>query len=81
MSVVDNGEMLTLLSTLLVLNAAFNALVWPRFYKRVADDPRARDENGRPTSFLRVHALLIAAALVLAAASAIAGGAVLIGWR
>jgi hypothetical protein len=67
------------LSVLLFLNAAFNALVWPRFYKRVADDPRARDENGKPTAFLRVHAILIAIALVLALVSALAGIAALTG--
>ncbi|MGW9159484.1 MULTISPECIES: SCO4848 family membrane protein [unclassified Microbacterium] len=67
------------LSVLLFLNAAFNALVWPRFYKRVADDPRARDENGKPTTFLKVHAILIAIALVLALVSALAGIAALTG--
>lgn len=67
------------LSVLLFLNAAFNALVWPRFYKRVADDPRARDENGKPTAFLRVHAILIAIALVLALVSALVGIAALTG--
>jgi len=67
------------LSVLLFLNAAFNALVWPRFYKRVARDPRARDEHGKPTAFLRVHAILIAIALVLALVSAIAGIAALTG--
>lgn len=57
----------------LFLNAGFNVLVWPRFYKRVADDPRARDENGKATPFLRVHVILITIALVLAVASAAAG--------
>jgi hypothetical protein len=63
----------TLLAILLLVNAAFNVLVWPRFYSRIAKDPRARDENGRPTRFLTVHAVLIGAALVLALISAIAG--------
>jgi hypothetical protein len=57
---------------LLVANAVFNALVWPSFYRRVAKDARARDESGRPTAFLRVHAALIAVALILAAASVVA---------
>lgn len=70
-----------LLALLLLINAAFNVVVWPRFWKRVSDDPRARDENGRPTRFLTVHAVLIGLALVIALASALAGGAVLIGWR
>lgn len=64
--------MTALLITLLLLNAAFNALVWPRFYGRVAKDPRARDAEGRPTRFLIVHAVLIGVALLLAAVSAIA---------
>lgn len=67
------------LAVLLFLNAAFNVLVWPQFYKRVARDPRARDEHGKPTAFLRVHAILIAIALVLALVSAIAGIAALTG--
>ncbi|MFT4051610.1 MAG: hypothetical protein QM677_05080 [Microbacterium sp.] len=64
--------MTTLLIVLLLVNAAFNALVWPRFYGRIAKDPRARDGAGRPTRFLIVHAALIAAALLLAVVSAIA---------
>ncbi len=61
-----------LLIVLLLLNAVFNVLVWPRFYGRVAKDPRARDESGKPTTFLIVHTVLIATALAIAAASAIA---------
>ena len=64
---------------LLFANAAFNVLVWPTFYKRVARDPRARDAAGTPTRFLIVHAVLIGGALVLAVASAIAGVALLVG--
>ena len=67
------------LAVLLFLNAAFNVLVWPQFYKRVAKDPRARDENGKATKFLTVHAVLIAIALVLALVSALAGIAALTG--
>lgn len=59
------------LPVLLLVNAAFNVLVWPRFYARVAKDPRARDASGKPTRFLLVHAVLIGAALVLALVSAI----------
>ena len=62
-----------LLATLLLINAAFNAIVWPRFYPRIAKDPRARDAEGRPTRFLLVHAVLIALALVLAVVAATAG--------
>ncbi|MGO4489321.1 SCO4848 family membrane protein [Microbacterium sp. 2RAF4] len=67
------------LAIVLFLNAAFNALVWPQFYKRVARDPRARDENGKATAFLKVHAVLIAVALVLALVSLLAGIAALTG--
>lgn len=58
---------------LLLLNALYNAVVWPRFWKRVAQDPRARDEQGKPTRFLTVHAVLIGIALLIAAVSAVAG--------
>ena len=57
----------------LFVNALFNVVAWPRFYKRVADDPRARDAAGKPTRFLRVHAILIGVALLLALVSLIAG--------
>lgn len=67
------------LAVVLFLNAAFNALVWPQFYKRVSNDPRARDENGKPTAFLKVHAVLIAIALVLALVSVLVGVAALMG--
>lgn len=60
------------LIALLFANAAFNVLVWPRFYVRVAKDPRAKDASGKPTTFLIVHAVLIGLALVLAVASVIA---------
>jgi len=60
-----------LLITLLLVNAVFNVVVWPRFYGRVAKDPRARDADGKPTRFLIVHAVLIGIALLLAVVSAI----------
>ena len=63
---------------LLLVNAVYNAVVWPRFWQRVAKDPRARDEHGRATRFLKVHSVLIGLALVIAAASAVAGIAVLL---
>lgn len=69
--------MTALLVTLLLINAAFNILVWPTFYRRVAKDPRARDAGGKPTRFLIVHAVLIAIALAIAAASVVAVIAVL----
>ena len=67
------------LAIVLFLNAAFNAVVWPQFYKRVAKDPRAKDANGRATTFLKVHAVLIGIALVLALVSLLAGIAALTG--
>lgn len=67
-----------LLAALLFVNAAFNILVWPTFYRRVAKDPRARDAAGKPTRFLTVHVVLIAIALALAVASVIAGIAALV---
>ncbi|MFT4259677.1 SCO4848 family membrane protein [Microbacterium sp.] len=67
------------LAVVLFLNAAFNVVVWPRFYTRIASDPRARDENGRATAFLRVHVVLIAIALVLAVVSVLVGVAALTG--
>ncbi|MFK4762163.1 SCO4848 family membrane protein [Microbacterium sp. ZW T5_45] len=70
---------MTALAVVLFLNAAFNVIVWPRFYKRVANDPRARDENGKATTFLKVHAVLIALALVLAVVSVLVGVAGLTG--
>ena len=61
-----------LLAILLLVNAAFNVLVWPTFYRRIARDERAHDANGKATRFLTVHAVLIGAALLLAAVSAAA---------
>ncbi len=57
----------------LLLNALFNVVAWPRFYKRVAADPRARDAAGEPTRFLLVHAVLLGIALLLALVSLVAG--------
>jgi hypothetical protein len=62
---------LVLAVILLLANALFNVIVWPRFYPRIAADPRARDADGRRTAFYTVHVGLIALALVLAAASGI----------
>jgi hypothetical protein len=61
-----------LLAILLLVNAAFNVLVWPTFYRRIAKDDRARDADGKPTRFLTVHTILIGAAMLLAVVSAVA---------
>jgi hypothetical protein len=58
---------------ILLINGVFNFIVWPPFYRRTAVDPRARDARGRPTRFLRVHAILIGSALLLAVVSLVIG--------
>jgi len=51
----------------LVLVAVWSWVIWPRFAKAIWDDPRAWD--GRtPTSFLWVHAVLIAVSLAVGTA-------------
>ncbi|WP_157156809.1 MULTISPECIES: hypothetical protein [unclassified Diaminobutyricimonas] len=65
--------MLVVLAIALLVNAVFNVVVWPRFLKRIAADPRARDANGKRTAFYRVHAVLIGMALVIAVGSAVLG--------
>ena len=61
--------MITALAVLLLVNAVWNAVVWPQFYKRVSRDDRARDAAGKPTRFLIVHAVLIGISLLIAAVS------------
>lgn len=68
-----------MLSILLIVNAVFAVVVWPPFLRRVRADPRARDADGRPTRFLRVHQVLIGTALALAAVSLVAGVLGLVG--
>ncbi|UOQ57158.1 hypothetical protein MUN78_16125 [Leucobacter allii] len=63
---------------LLLVNALYNLVVWPRFWTRVSRDERARDAEGRATAFLRVHAILIGIALLLAVVSGVAGVIVLL---
>lgn len=60
-------------SLLLLVAAIWNFVIWPPFLRRIAKDDRARDADGRPTTFLRVHAILIGISLVLAAAIGILG--------
>ena len=55
-------------SILLIVAALWNLLIWPRFFQRIAKDPRSRDAGGRPTRFLRVHAVLIGVSVLLAIA-------------
>lgn len=65
--------MVVFAGSLLLINAVYNFIVWPQFWKRVTTDPRARDEQGNKTRFYTVHAVLIAIALAIAVASAAAG--------
>ncbi len=65
--------MIIAVSVLLLVNGVYNVVVWPRFLKRILADPRARDAQGRATTFLRVHVILIGIALILAALSLVAG--------
>jgi hypothetical protein len=64
-----------MLPALLLINAVFNLVVWPQFYRRISRDSRARDSAGKATTFLRVHVILITIALLIAAVSIL--GAVL----
>ncbi len=67
------------MALLLILNGVFNFAVWPTFFRRILKDPRARDGAGKPTAFLRVHAVIIGVALLLAVASIVVGVLALIG--
>ena len=55
-------------SVVLVVTALWNLLIWPRFLRRIARDPRSRDAAGRATRFLTVHAVLIGVSVHLALA-------------
>ena len=66
-------------AVVLFVSAVFNVVAWPRFFRRVAQDPRARDESGRPTTFYTVHLVLVIIALAIAAASVVAGILLLLG--
>jgi len=59
-------------AVVLLIGAVFNVVAWPRFFQRVARDPRARDDAGRATTFFRVHLILMIIALGIAAASIVA---------
>jgi len=65
--------MAVMIAVLLFVNAAFNILAWPTFFRRVARDPRARDAAGAPTRFFAVHAILLGVAMLLAALSVAVG--------
>ena len=60
-------------SVVLLVTAAWNLLIWPRFLQRIAKDPRSRDADGRATRVLTVRVGLIAVSLVLAIAVGVLG--------
>jgi hypothetical protein len=61
------------LSIVLLVNAVWNFVVWPPFYRRTSRDARAHDAAGKPTRFLRVHAVLIGIALLIGLVSLVFG--------
>ncbi|WIB59040.1 hypothetical protein DEJ13_11285 [Curtobacterium sp. MCLR17_007] len=65
--------MLVFAAVVLFIGALFNVVAWPRFFQRVAKDTRARDASGRPTTFYRVHLVLLLVAMAITLASVIAG--------
>ncbi len=53
-------------SIVLLVAALWNLVVWPQFLRRVLKDPRARDAQGKASTFLIVHVVLVTVSLVLA---------------
>lgn len=60
-------------SVILIVTALWNLLIWPQFFKRIVRDDRSRDAAGRPTTFLKVHTVLIGISLVLGIAVGVLG--------
>lgn len=58
---------------ILIVAAVWNLIVWPQFFKRVSKDPRSRDDDGKPTRFLTVHAVLVGVSLALGIAIGVLG--------
>ncbi len=58
---------------LLIVSGVFNFVVWPTFYRRVANDTRARDAAGKPTRFLTVHRVIVGVAYALGALAIVGG--------
>jgi hypothetical protein len=69
-------------SIFLVLVGVWSWIIWPRFAIAIWNDARAWSAgvigHGQPTSFLWVHALLIAASLAIGTAVGVLG---IRGWR
>ncbi|MGA8987971.1 SCO4848 family membrane protein [Aeromicrobium sp.] len=60
-------------SLVLLVTAIWNFVIWPPFLKRVRKDERSHDAGGAPTTFLRVHTILIAISLALAISVGVLG--------
>ncbi|MDR7085815.1 ABC-type anion transport system duplicated permease subunit [Aeromicrobium panaciterrae] len=60
-------------SMLLIASAVWSIIIWPPFLRRVLKDERSRDADGKATTFLRVHVILISISLSLAAAVGVLG--------
>ncbi len=60
-------------SLLLLVSAGWSLVIWPPFLRRVLKDERARDAAGNPTTFLRVHVILISISMFIAAAVGVLG--------
>jgi hypothetical protein len=56
-----------------VVSGVWSLVVWPQFLRRVRNDPRARDADGKATRFLTVHVVLVSISMVLGAATAAIG--------
>lgn len=60
-------------SIVLIITALWNLMIWPRFFQRIVKDDRSRDASGRPTTFLKVHSVLIGISLALGIAVGVLG--------
>jgi len=63
-------ELPVLAAVVLIVAGIWSLAVWPQFLRRVRNDPRARDANGKATRFLTVHMVLVSISMVLGAATA-----------
>ncbi|MDN3937462.1 hypothetical protein ABC337_02780 [Arthrobacter sp. 1P04PC] len=63
-------ELPVLAAVVLIIAGIWSLVVWPQFLRRVRNDPRARDANGKATRFLTVHVVLVSISMVLGAATA-----------
>jgi len=63
-------ELPVLAAVVLIIAGIWSLVVWPQFLRRVRNDPRARDANGKATRFLTVHVVLVSISVVLGAATA-----------